>query len=170
MKVKVILQKDWPNLGKLGEVKIVKMGFAKNFLIPQKIAILGTPQNIKKWEAQQLRLQQEAEKAFEQLKKLAQSIDNRSLTLQKKAKEDGTLFAEVRKLEIINILKDQIPEFKNVKLTKEQIILKEKIKNTGVFNITFKPHKDIEARLKLIVEVQPTKTAETSRKKSRTKK
>ncbi len=170
MKVKVILQKDWPNLGKQGEVKIVKMGFAKNFLIPQKIAILGTPQNLKKWEATQIKLQEEAEKSLEQLRKLAQAINNHKLILQKEVKEDGNLFAEVRKLEIINALKEQIPALKNVELSKEQIDLKEKIKKTGTFEIIFKPHKNIEAHLQLLIEAhkkakQATKTTKSSQKK-----
>lgn len=170
MKVKVIFQKDWPNLAKAGEVKIVKMGFAKNFLLPQKIAILGTPQNIKRWENEQLKLQQETEKNLERLRALANLLNNRKITIQRETKEDNTLFAKIRKLEIINAFKEQIPELKNIELKKEQIELEEKIQKTGTFNIVLRLHKNIEAHIKLIIKSQHSKTTKIPKNRSKNKK
>ena len=134
------------NLGKKYEVKRVADGYARNFLFPKKMAVLANQSNLKKMEEQE---KIEAKKAEEELKisqDLASQLDGLEVEISAKTKEDGKLFGSVADSQIAGELKTRGFEIK-----KEQIKLKEPIKEIGEREVAIEFPHNLEATIKVIV-------------------
>jgi len=147
--MRVILLKDVENLGKKYEIKEVADGYARNYLIPNKLVKIANEKNLT-WLKNKMR--QKEEKAEEELKKiqeLASRIDGEEITMEVAVGEKEQLFESITPQKIANKLKEL-----GFNIKKDQISLKSPIKELGEFevNITF-PH-NLEAKIKLIVEKQ----------------
>jgi len=144
--MRVILLKDVENLGKKYEVKEVKNGYARNFLIPQGLAKPATEEAIIWLEAQK---EIEVKKAEEELKKIQEKatvIDGQELIIPVKMGEEGQLFESITPQKISEKLKELGFEIK-----KTQIDLKEPIKELGEFPIKIRFEHNLEAEIKVIV-------------------
>jgi len=144
--MRVILLKDVENLGKKYEVKEVKNGYARNFLIPQGLAKPATETALIWLETQK---EIEAKKAEEELKKIqekATAIDGQELIIPVKMGEEGQLFESITPQKISEKLKELGFEIK-----KTQIDLKEPIKELGEFPIKIRLEHNLEAEIKVIV-------------------
>ncbi len=143
--MRVILLKDIPGLGKEGELISVSDGYARNYLIPKKLAILATSKQVKKW--------QEGVKKEEKLKKeelekallLKEKIEALELTKTLKAEKERA-FGSVRKEDIIDLLRSH-----NIQVSKEAIKLNQPIKEAGKYTIPILLHTEISANLSIIV-------------------
>ena len=147
--MKVLLIKDVPNLGKAGEVKEVKDGYGKNFLIARGFAKLATPDVIEAWEKEQARKAEQEAKEIESLKKLKEKIESITLTIRHKAGANGALFGAITNKEVAEALKA-----KGIEIDKKHIDIHPPIKQTGEFDIDIKLGHGIHATLKLIVEAE----------------
>lgn len=114
--MKVIFLQDVAGVGRKGEVKEIKDGYARNFLIPNKKVEFATPQAIER--AKKMQSSIEAEKQIQEslAKSSIEVITGASLTLKKKANEKGHLFEQVHLAEISQLLKNELkidlaPEF-----------------------------------------------------------
>ena len=124
--MKVILIQDIDNLGKIGDSVNVKNGYARNFLIPKKLALFANDQNMKSIES--MIKQQELKNAKERsnLESLAKVIDKVTLKFELKAGEEGKLFGSVTSQMISDELAKQ-----DLSVDKKEIILEEPIKELG---------------------------------------
>ncbi len=147
--MKVLLIKDVPNLGKAGEVKEVKDGYGKNFLIARGFAKLATPEVIEAWEKEQAKRAEEEAKEIDKLKKLKEKIENITLTIRHKAGANGALFGAITNKEVAEALKE-----KGIDIDKKHIDIHPPIKQTGEYEIDVKLGHGIHAKLKLIVEAE----------------
>src|SRR3989344_6016607 len=129
--MKVILLKDVPTVGRMHDVKNVASGYATNFLIPQGLAVMGTPGALQAAETQ--RAAAVAQRALEGdlLGKTIENLDGKTFTLKERTNEQGHLFAGVHRAEIIKLLKKET----GVILPEEVVVLEEPIKSTGSFPI-----------------------------------
>jgi large subunit ribosomal protein L9 len=125
-----------------GEIKEVKDGYGRNFLIPRGLAVLATPQAIKKIERQK---QEEMHK----IQELAQKIEQTKLEMQVRVGERGKLFGGITPLKIAKALKE-----KGIKISKKQVLLKEPIKNLGKYSITIELASQLKPQLSLRVVAQ----------------
>jgi len=144
--MRVVLLQDIENLGKKYEVKEVKDGYARNFLIPQGLAKPATKEAIIWLETQK---EIEAKKAEEELKKIqekATAIDGQELIIPVKIGEEGQFFESITSQKISEKLKELGFEIK-----KAQIDLKEPIKELGEFPIKIRFEHNLEAEVKVIV-------------------
>jgi large subunit ribosomal protein L9 len=144
--MKVILLKDVEKIGKEGQVKEVKDGFARNYLIPNGAALSAAAKNLKQAEEikrKRLKIVQELKKNYLVLK---DKIENLSLTVSAEAKEDEELYGSISEAQIIKLLKDE-----EIEMQKGQIIINEPIKKIGVYHLTVNLYDDIQAKLKLWV-------------------
>lgn len=147
--MKVILLKDDKNLGKKGEIVEAKTGYARNFLIPKKVAIEATPENMEEWKknkAEEERLEKENRAKATEVKKKIEEI---TLTIKAKAGEGGRLFGAITSADIAKNLKS---EYK-IEVDKKKIDLAENIKESGMKNIDIKLYPDVVATLK--VNIRP---------------
>ncbi len=150
--MKVILLKDVEKLGKNGEVKNVADGYARNFLIPNKMAVLATKSELIKLEEEK---KIETEKAEEELKLyqgIASQIDGLELEIPAKVIEDGKLFGAITTAKIVEVLKE-----KNFEIKKEQIKLEEPIKEIGEYEATVEFPHNLESKIKIIVTEEKEK-------------
>ena len=125
--MEIILKKNTPSLGKMGNVVRVKDGHARNYLIPRGIGIEAT---VKK----------------EEDKKLAQEIEGLSLSFSKKTGEEDRIFGSVTSIDIEARLKEN-----NIQIDRKKIHLKEPIKALGIFTIPVKLHTEVTANLRVLV-------------------
>ena len=145
--MKVILLQDVKGKGKKGQMIEVSDGYARNFMLPKKLAIEATPDAINTMKmndkATQERIAREKAEALEISKKL------RAMTLVVKAKGGGAgrLFGAVTNAEIASALEKQ-----GVKLDKRKIVLNETIKNVGTYTVTCKLGYEINAPLTVKIE------------------
>jgi len=144
--MKVLLIKDVPKLGKKGEIKEVKEGYGRNYLIAKGFAKLATKEVIKEWEEEQKKLQEEKEKEIQKLNKLKEEIEKLTITITKKLGNNGHLYGAVTKEDIASSLKE-----KNIEIDKKLIDAKN-IKSLGEHIVDIKLGHGIHAKLKIIVE------------------
>jgi large subunit ribosomal protein L9 len=144
--MKVILLKDIEKLGKKGDIKEVADGYARNFLIPNKMVVLATKSEITKLEEEK---EIEAQKAKEELahfQEIATQVDDLELEMPVKVSEDGKLFGAVTTLQIAEKLKE-----KGSEINKEQIKLESPIKELGDYEAAIEFPHNLEAKIKIIV-------------------
>ncbi|MCP6719309.1 MAG: 50S ribosomal protein L9 [Patescibacteria group bacterium] len=144
--MRVILLQDVENLGKRYEVKEVKDGYARNFLLPKGLAKIATEKNLKQFEHKK---GIETEKAEEELKgaqALTTSVDGQEITIKVKIGEEGQLFESVTSQKIYEKLKES-----GFNIKKSQIELPEPIKTLGEFPVKIKFDHNLEAEITIAV-------------------
>ncbi|WP_024790018.1 50S ribosomal protein L9 [Lebetimonas sp. JH292] len=144
--MKILLIKDVKGLGKAGEIKNAKDGYARNFLIPKGFAKLATPEVIKEWEEEQKIKEEALKEELEKLRELKKKIENTPVVIKHKLGANGQLYGAITNKEISEVLKE-----KGIDVDKKDIEAKQ-IKSAGEFNVKIKLGHGINANLKLIVE------------------
>lgn len=147
--MKVIFMKDVKGKGKKGEVKNVSEGYARNYLLPNNLAVEASKSNLNTLKAKQKSEQKKEENELNEAKKLQQLIEKTPLTFQTKAGEGGRLFGSITSKQIAEELKKQ-----KMKVDKRKIELSEPIRSLGVTNVSIKLHSDVTATLKVQVVEQ----------------
>ena len=145
--MKVILLDNIKGVGKKDEIINTSDGYARNYLLPKKLAVEANQENMSKlnskMNASQYKKDLEKKEASEQAKK----IEKITLTIKVKAGENGKIFGGVTAKEISENLKSQY----DLPVDKKKIELKETIKNLGLFNVNIKLYEGVNATLKLKV-------------------
>lgn len=153
--MKVILLQDIESLGKKYEIKEVKDGYAKNFLLPNKLVRPATKQALK-WLADQKEIiEKQAEEDLKMAQELASRLDGYEITIPVKVGEEGQLFESINSQKIAGGLKE-----KGFNVKKSQITPKDPIKELGEFAVNVSLDHNLEVEIKVIV------TAEQSKEKS----
>ena len=153
--MKVILLQDVDTLGKKYEIKEVKDGHARNFLIPQKLAWAATTQAFK-WLADQKEvIDKEVEEDLKKAQALASQLDGLEVAIAVKVGDEGQLFESINSQKIVEKLKEMGFEVK-----KSQVKLTDSIKELGEFPTSIQLDHNLEAEIKLII------TAETEKEES----
>lgn len=145
--MQIVLFEDVKALGKKGEVVKVNDGYARNFILPKKLGVEATPQNLAKLKQQKA---YEAKVAAEQLaaaKALGEEMAQKTISLKAKVGEGGRLFGAISSKEIAQAAKEQC----GLELDKKKIVLPEPIKTLGTHEVPVKLHKDVTATLKVQV-------------------
>lgn len=146
--MKIILKQDHDILGAAGEIKEVKDGYARNYLIPRGIALAVTPSNLRTFEEIKKQKSRKIQKEIEEAKKLSSDLSNTTLTVSVKTSEDDKIYGSVTAQMIYNMLKEK--GYDNIE--RKKILLHEHIKTLGEHLVDIKLHTDVVAKLKVIVE------------------
>jgi len=144
--MKIILRLDHEKLGGAGTIINVKPGFARNFLIPQGMAMVASNANLKRFENEKLQLGWKQEKEKRDAQDLAKILENISCTITVQVGEEDKLFGSVTSQHIAESLEEQ-----GYKIDKRKIILEEPIKSLGIYSVPIKLHSDVEAKIKVWV-------------------
>ncbi|MCL2485038.1 MAG: 50S ribosomal protein L9 [Endomicrobia bacterium] len=144
--MKVILRSDITNVGRQGEVKEVSPGFARNYLVPQNLAMEATPQNLKIWEREKVRLEKQREEIINAAKETAGRISAEEFGIKVKIGENGKIFGSVTTANLAKIFEE-----KGYKVNKRDILLSDNIKETGNYEISIRLHPEVTAKVKLSV-------------------
>ena len=145
--MKVILKEDVQNLGQQGDAVEVKAGYARNYLMPKRLAILFTEQQQKSIEEAQKVELRKLEREKDQIDSVLKDIKALSLSLKMKSEEDNKLFGSVTKLDIVNLLEEN-----GVKIDKKYIDLDSPIKTLGEHTVNVSFTKDMSESFTVLVE------------------
>ncbi len=143
---KMILLKDVEKLGKSGDVIAVKDGYARNYLIPEGLALSATEGNIKASELNKKHMAETLEKERQEALRLADLISKASCTIAVEAGKDDKLFGSVTNIDVQKAL-----EAEGIIVDKKKVEIKEHISQIGIYQIPVKLHPEITASLKLWV-------------------
>ncbi len=145
--MEIILKKDVDRLGSQHDIVTVKSGFARNFLIPQGMAVAATP-SAKKVVAEVIKQQShKAAKAMEEATKIAAKLEGLSIKIGAKAGESGKIFGSVNSIQIADAIQaaGQTVDRKSIHITEDSI------KELGSYEATIKLHKEVTATVKFEV-------------------
>ena len=145
--MEVILLESVANLGDLGDKVKVKPGYGRNFLIPQKMAVPATAENLADFEVRRAELEKVENEKLTEAQKRSEQITALSLTLTAKAGEEGKLFGSVTVRDIADAC-----EAAGVPVEKSEVRLPDgPIRELGEFEVDIHLHADVDAVLKLSV-------------------
>lgn len=144
--MKVILNENIETLGHIGDIVKVAPGYARNYLLPKKLAVPATEKNAKALEHAKRQMAYKKNKALESAKMLAEKLAAQAVLLTHKCGEEGKLFGSVTNMEIASFLKD-----KGFEIDRKKIVLEDVIKHTGDFTATVKIHPEVTATIKVTV-------------------
>ena len=145
--MKVILKEDVQNLGQQGDVVEVKSGYARNYLMPQKLAILFTKQQKKSIDEAHRVEERKLEREKDQLESVLKQVEDLSLSLKMQSEEDSKLFGSVTKLDIIKLLEEN-----GITIDKKYVDLSSPIKTLGEHKVNIMFTKEMYASFTLTVE------------------
>jgi large subunit ribosomal protein L9 len=142
----VLLREDIDDLGARGEIVKVKAGYARNYLLPRKLAVQATASNVKQIEQERAALLKKA--AVERSTAEAQADQMRKLSLgfERKVGEHGMLYGSVTSMDIAEALKE-----KGYEIDRRRIALREPIKETGDFTVNLRLHHDVTVEIPVVV-------------------
>lgn len=143
----VLLREDVDNLGARGEIVKVKAGFARNFLLPRKLAVKATPGNVKQIEAERNALLKREARDRASAEAQSALMKNVQLTFERKVGEHGMLYGSVTALHIAEALKE-----KGYEIDRRRIQLQEPIKETGEHTVTVRLHREVSIEIPVIVK------------------
>jgi large subunit ribosomal protein L9 len=145
--MQIILQEDVEKLGHRGDVVTVKPGYARNFLLPRKLAIEATSGNMKALERIRTALSKKTATELDAAQKQAELLSIVSLKFKRKTGENDQMFGSVTTADVAEGLAAQ-----GFKTDKRQVQLADPIKALGEYSVTIKVFRDVTANIKVHVE------------------
>jgi large subunit ribosomal protein L9 len=146
--VKVILTREVHNLGQVGDVKNVSTGYARNYLIPQGLAIKATDGALKEFERKRATETRREEQLASRAEALVQRLSGVTLTFEAKASEKGRLFGSITTADIAEALEREVEE----KFDRRKHIVSEPLRTTGEHTVSVRLTPEIVAEVKAIVK------------------
>ena len=153
--MKVLLCEDIKNVGWLGDVIEVKTGYARNYLLPQGLAIVPTEGNLKSLAEEKAKRAQKRIEDAKRLTKAAEAVNGAEVVIAAKANEQGHLFGSVSAAAIAENLRQQ-----GFQVADELVASSTHIKEVGTSQITLKFDKDITATVNVVVVPQQDESSE----------
>ncbi len=144
--MEIILTENVENLGKVGEVKKVKNGYARNYLIPRALAVVASAANTKRIEkekAKKLALYAEQQK---EAQKKADELAKVSITVTVEVNDQEKLYGAITEAEILKAL-----EAEGQKVEKKSLVIEKPIEELGIFEVGVKLHPEVVAKVRLWV-------------------
>lgn len=145
--MKVILLQDVKSVGKKGDILDANDGYARNFLLPKKMAVAATADNLNNLKLQKNNQEKVAQEQLEAAQKFAKELESKEVVVSIKAGEGGKTFGSVSSKEIAQAYKEQC----GVEIEKKKIQMSESIKNFGVYEVKVKLHPKVTGTLKVKV-------------------
>ncbi len=161
--MKILLKKEVKKLGSIGDVVDVANGYARNYLLPKKLATVVTKGNIEQINLQVLKNKEIREEKIKELQALAGKIADMSYTITVKTNKEGKLFGSVTANDVAKVLSD-----KGFQIDEKMVILEAPIKKCDLHNITVVLHPDVNAQCRVLIVSDSEKTAGSPQESSET--
>ena len=142
----VLLREDIDNLGARGEIVKVRAGYARNYLLPRKLAVQATASNVKQIEQERAALLRKEATERAGAEAQAAQMNALRLTFERRVGEHGMLYGSVTSMDIQEALREQGYEF-----DRRRIHLAEAIKETGEFSVRLRLHREVNVEIPVIV-------------------
>ena len=144
--MKIILLDDVTKVGRRGEVRDVSDGYARNFLIPKRLALSATAGNLKNLDHIKKQQEAKADRVKADAESLRARIEALAYEERRQASEEGKLFGSVTAQDIADFLGTR-----GIKMDRKRITLDEPIKGLGEFSVSMRLHPEVTAQLKVTV-------------------
>ena len=144
--MKIFLRKDIEKVGMAGEIINVQDGFARNFLLPRKLAILITDNNVAFYSQQKREVDSRKEVIVTKTSMLAEKIKSLKLILKRKMHDDGKLYGAINATEIVDSLAKHA-----ITISKNQVKFDKSIKSKGTFEVTIKLTNRLQPKVKVSI-------------------
>ncbi len=145
--MRVILVEDVENLGEAGDLVDVADGYARNYLLPQKLAQRATAENVARWEQRQQQRTRRQELLRQQAEERAAELQGAALVVSARAGEKGKLFGSVTAQDIADALADKL----DVEVDRREIQLDEPLSALGEYSVSIRLHREVSAEVKVEV-------------------
>ena len=142
----VLLREDIDNLGARGEIVRVKAGYARNYLLPRKLAVEATANNVRQIEGERAAIAKREAKERSTAELQAAQLQKLTLKFERKVGEMGVLYGSVTSMDIAHELKGQ-----GYEIDRRKIALREPIKRFGNYNVPVRLHRDVTIELPINV-------------------
>lgn len=146
---KVLLREDVDDLGARGEIVRVRAGYARNYLLPRKLAVEATAGNVKGIEAERAALLKKEAKERSTAEGQSQQMSSLVLEFRRKAGEQGALYGSVTSMDVAEALKE-----KGYEIDRHRIHLREPLKRLGEFTVPVRLHREVTIDLKVKVSAE----------------
>ena len=143
--MQIILLQDIEKVGDMHEIATVKNGFARNYLIPQGMAVIANGQNMKKLDSLKEKAAQEENAKLDVYKEMATKLEGQTLKIAVKAGTSGKIFGSVNNTQVVNAIKEAF----NIDVERRKIQLPEDIKEIGTFAAIINLHSEVKANVNL---------------------
>ena len=147
--MKVILRGDMSNLGAAGDVVDVKPGYARNYLIPQGLAYLASPANVRRLEEERRRAEERARRDYLEARRRASQLEGKVLLFRARAGEEGKLFGSVTNADVADRLNELGLDFE---VDRRSVNLEEPLKQLGEFTVALRLHTDVAVNVEVRIE------------------
>lgn len=147
--MKVILQQDVHNLGRLGDIVKVREGYARNFLVPRGLAVMADEGNVRRLEHQKRVAAARAARLLAEARALADRIGQTTVSIKVQAGEEGKLFGAVTNRDIAEAMAAE-----GVSVDRRQVELAEPIKHLGFYTVPVRLHADVTGHVRVYVTQQ----------------
>ena len=150
--MKLILNSDVKSLGRKGDVVDVTKGYARNYLLPKKLAMVATASNIKFAEKLQEKREMQAQANDELAESIKAALADAKIVISQNTTDEGTLYAAVSEEQIV----DAIETFSGFRLENEQVVAENQVKEIGLHTISvvLGPDTQFETTLEVIPETK----------------
>jgi large subunit ribosomal protein L9 len=138
----VLLREDIDDLGARGEIVRVKAGYARNYLLPRKLAVQATASNVKQIEQERAALLKKEAKEKSGAEEQAGLMKSLRLSFTRKVGEHGILYGSVTSMDIAEALKER-----GYEVDRRRITLREAIKETGEFTVPVRLHREVTVEI-----------------------
>lgn len=142
----IILCQDVQQLGKVGDVVKVKDGFARNYLLPHKLAYIATKENLKKIELQNRQKLARYEEGKRQAQELAEKLNKVSCTISVEVNDLDKLYGAVTEAEILRAIEQE-----GHTVDKKFLIIEKPLDELGIFEVKIKVHPEVTAKVRVWV-------------------
>jgi len=146
--MQVILLENIKKLGAIGEKVTVKDGYARNFLLKNKKALVANKKNTEYFQQQKSEINKKNEIEKDKANETFQVLNNVELEIYKEAMENGQLYGSINIKEIVTLIKEQ----KNLDISAEKVETKGQLKNTGISKVFINLHAEVIATINLNVK------------------
>ncbi|MFP4472852.1 MAG: 50S ribosomal protein L9 [Candidatus Omnitrophota bacterium] len=144
--MEVILCQAVSNLGRIGEVVKVKDGYARNYLLPRKLAYLATPGNIRRLEQEKAKAEAEHAAQKQEAEAVAEKLSKASCTITVEVNDLEKMYGSVTEVEIAHALQEE-----GFEVDKKQIQLEKPIEELGIYEINVNIHPEVTAKVRVWV-------------------
>ncbi len=147
--LEVLLREDVEHLGRRGEIVRVRAGYARNYLLPRKLAMVATLSSVKAIEQERAVLQKRETKEHLAAQSLAERLRSISLEFERKTGEQGAFYGSVTTLDIAHALAEQ-----GIEVERRRIHLDNPIKQPGTYSVQVKLHREVNLEIPVIAKAE----------------
>ena len=147
--MQIILLESLNKLGKAGDIVVVKDGYANNFLIPEKKAIIANKKNIDELEGKMAEINANNKKKIEDAEAIKSKIDGTSIEINIEANDEGVLYGSITQKQIAEAFNS-----KGIEIKSDMVALTP-IKSLGEFEIKIKHYEEVESQIKVLIIRKP---------------